>query len=300
MDWNDVAVFLSIFRSGSVREAARATKVDPSTVSRRLASFERSLGARLFERVPTGLTPTSAAAEILDAAERMEAEYLGIGRRVAGRDKRMSGVVRVTTPVALSDIAFNAISAFAERHSKVQVEVLTSDTLIDLNGREADVAIRIANAPPEELVGRRVAKLAGALYASSSYCKARPAPLDNREHRWIDWAPQYAVKPSLAWVAKSYPERHVALRALSTHDVLQAVTAGVGIGALPCVLAGPQLVRLITAPSETWSSVWVLTHRELRPSARVRALAQWLAQCLGTERRRIEGTTEGARVRSGT
>jgi DNA-binding transcriptional LysR family regulator len=289
MDWNDVAIFLSLSRCGSVRDAARVAKVDPSTVSRRLAAFERSLGARLFDRLPTGLSPTAAAGEIMDSALRMEAEYHGIGRRVAGRDTRMSGLVRLTLPRALSELAFAALRRFGELHPEVEVESLTSDVTVDLNGRQADVALRIADAPPEHLVGQRIARLASAIYASEAYRRAHPLPLSSDEHRWVDWAPQYLVKPALAWVAKSYPHRRLALRGLSTHDVLEAVVNGVGLGALPCVLETAQVVRLEMSPPASWSSVWVLTHREVRPSARVRALASFLAQALRASRARIEG-----------
>jgi DNA-binding transcriptional LysR family regulator len=97
-------------------------------------------------------------------------------------------------------------------------------------------------------------------------------------------------------VAKSYPHRRLALRGLSTHDVLEAVLNGVGLAALPCVLESAQLVRLEMSPTATWSSIWVLTHREVRPSARVRALANFMTVALRVDRARIEGKrSPGAR-----
>jgi DNA-binding transcriptional LysR family regulator len=98
----------------------------------------------------------------------------------------MSGLVRLTLPRALSELSFAALRRFGELHPDVEVESLTSDVTMDLNGRQADVALRIADAPPEHLIGQRVAKLASAVYASECYWRAHPMPLHSDEHRWVD------------------------------------------------------------------------------------------------------------------
>jgi DNA-binding transcriptional LysR family regulator len=163
--------------------------------------------------------------------------------------------------------------------------------MVDVDGRQADVALRVANEPPVDLVGRRVASLAGALYARRDYLERHDEPLESPIHTWVDWDRRLASKPALAWIAERYPQRRIAVRGLSTIDVLHAVLAGAGVGPLPCLSGDrePSLVRLVDAPKDTWSSVWLLTHRDLRRAARVRAVLAHLTEALLAQKARIEG-----------
>jgi DNA-binding transcriptional LysR family regulator len=296
MDWSDLHLFLAVVRTGSLRRAARSLRLDPSTLSRRLAALERASGARLFERKPSGLLLTSAGKHMVESAERIDLELHALGRRIAGCDERLSGVVRVTMPSSFGDLVSRATAGFVRAHPTIEVELLTLDAMVAIDGREADVAVRVADAPPEHLVGRRVAALAGALYASRAYLVEHPEPLDAPAHGWVLWDRRLAAKPAFGWVEERYPIQRTAARGLTTADVLHAVRAGVGVGLLPCLVADPEasLVRLVDAPRNVWPRVWLLTHRELRPTARVRVYMEWLAHALRLEKARIEGDTSPA------
>jgi DNA-binding transcriptional LysR family regulator len=291
MEWSDVQIFLAVARSGTVRGAAHALRVDASTVSRRVAALEQAAGARLFERTRGGFVLTASGQTMLESSQRMDAEIEGLRRRLVGADRRLEGVVRVTFPGSFTSIAHEAMAAFARNHPAVEVELLTLDLMVDVDGRQADVAIRVAGQPPEHLVGRRVATLAGALYASRAYLREHGDDLCAPSHSWVDWDRRLGSKPAFAWLAERFPGRRIVARGLSTADVAQAVRSGVGIGPLPCLVADPEpeLVRLADAPAETWSPVWLLTHADLKPAARVRAVVAHLARALRDGRARIEG-----------
>jgi DNA-binding transcriptional LysR family regulator len=292
MQWSDVQVFLAVVRAGTVRRAAATMKIDASTVSRRIAALERSAGVRLFERTAAGLVLTPPGKAMLESSERVSDELEQLARRMVGHDRRLGGLVRVTFPGSFTALVHRAVTPFVRQHPAIEVELLTLDALVDIDGRQADIAIRAAAQPPEHLVGRRIAYLAGALYASSVYLRTHDGPIESNEHSWVDWDRRLSSKPAFAWLQRRVPgARRVAVRGLSTADVLQAVVAGVGIGALPCIVgdAEPSLVRLLDAPAEAWSSVWLLTHAELRPAARVRAVMGHLSEALRAERPRIEG-----------
>ena len=291
MHWSDVQLFVAVVRNGTVRGAARALRLDPSTVSRRIAALEHAIGARLFERTSRGLVLTASGTLMVQCGERVDGELEELGRRIVGRDRRLSGVVRVTFPGSFTALVHAAIGTFLEHHPAIEVELLTLDVPIDVDGRQADVAIRVADRPPQHLVGRRVASLAGALYASREYLEHHDEALEASVHAWIDWDRRLASKPAIAWVEERYPRRRVVARGLSTADVLHAVLAGTGIGPLPCIVgdAEPSLVRLVDAPKEVWSSVWLLTHGDLRRAARVRAVIEHLAEVIRVRRPRIEG-----------
>jgi DNA-binding transcriptional LysR family regulator len=297
--WDDLKLFVTVAQSGTVRGAAHRLKVDASTVSRRIAALEQGVGARLFERTSGGLRLTSAGKAVLQSGEKVDSEIQELARRLVGHDGRLEGVVRVTFPGSLTRILHTAMASFVERHPAIEMELLTADALLDVDGRQADVAVRVMGQPPEHLVGRRVGSLAGAVYASRDYLERRPLPLDSREHSWVEWDARLATKPAFRWLSERFPERRVVARGLSTADVTAAVVAGAGMGALPCVVGDgePTLVRLFDAPKETWSSVWLLTHRELKPAARVRVVMSHLVESLRAERWRIEGRRERARGR---
>ena len=165
-----------------------------------------------------------------------------------------------------------------------------------MDGRQADVVVRVAEQPPANLVGRRVASLAAAIYASRDYLRRHPEPLDARTHAWVDWDRCLSTKPGFGWLTSRFPERRVVVRGLSTADVACAVAAGVGVGPLPCLVgdADSSLVRLGDAPRDVWSSVWLLTHPELRSAARVRAAMNHFGMAMDCERARIQGGTRGA------
>jgi DNA-binding transcriptional LysR family regulator len=97
LDWDDLRVFLAISRSKTLSGAARTLGVNQTTVTRRLETLEARLGVRLFDRSPGGVSPTSAATDILQVAERVEDNIALIERQLIGQDTRLTGELRVTT-----------------------------------------------------------------------------------------------------------------------------------------------------------------------------------------------------------
>ena len=96
-DWNDLRHFLAVARAGSTLAGAEALKVNQTTVARRIAALERSLGAKLFDRAQSGYRLTELGHELLPAAERLEIEAATVTRLVEQRSRRLAGTIRVTT-----------------------------------------------------------------------------------------------------------------------------------------------------------------------------------------------------------
>jgi DNA-binding transcriptional LysR family regulator len=132
VDWNDLRYFLAVYRAGSSSAAARALGVQHTTVGRRLAALEAGLGTSLFTRTPTGLTPTSAAADILNLAEAAETSVLAIERQARSTDAQLSGRVRLTTSDAFAGFFVRHLDALYAEHPALQVEVLTGNRNFDL------------------------------------------------------------------------------------------------------------------------------------------------------------------------
>jgi len=289
-DWDDLRFFLAVARKGSIRGAAALLEVNHSTVSRRIDAFEKKLGARLFERLPSGYFMTHAGEGMRQSAESIEAEFHAIDRRVVGRDAKPSGLLRVTLLDAMAQkLLMPDIVQFNRAHSGIELELVASDSTANLSKREADVAIRISNDPPDSLVGRRVVKLATASYASVDYLARMARPDGKSDLTWIGWDDPVSDPQ---WVRDGpYPE--IPARNRINHSMLQleAAKAGMGMAVLPCFLGDAERSLRRVAPERAtplWE-IWLLTHEDLRRTARVRLFMDFMANAILAKKDLLEG-----------
>ena len=295
LDWHDLQTFLAIARSGSLQGAARSLGVNHSTVFRRLNAFEAALGVRLFERLPGGYQPTPAGEDLRASAARIEQEVQGVERRLLGGDVRLIGSLRFTTTDTLAQGLLGPhLAAFHRRYPGIELELVTGNAFFSLSRREADVALRPGRQTEDAMVGRRLGWIAVALYGAQSYLAQRPPPLSADElgrHALISGDASLGHLPAVRWLAMLAPAAAVVLRCNSWLSQLAAARAGLGLAALPCFLgdAEPALVRVLPPEPALASELWLLTHPELRRSARVRAFMDSLAAGLRAERARLAG-----------
>lgn len=288
VNWDNLRFFLAVARAGSIRKAAQDLHVTHSTVSRRIDAFERDLDARLFERLPTGYLLTTAGEAVQASAERIEGEVDQVARRVMGQDARLSGRLKVALPDALAQgLLMTALVRFSEIHPQIELELLISTRMADLSRREADVAVRLSNDPPASLVGRRLLRSARANYAAPAYLARHQA--DPHMMRWIGWAD---TVPAPQWVRES-DLPHLTIQNRVADPMVQQVAArsGMGVAMLPCFLGDPdpELVRVPPAEATPDRDIWLLTHEDLRHTARVRRLMAHLAEAILGERALLEG-----------
>ena len=295
MDWDDLRLFLAVARAGSLSGAARALGVNHSTVFRRINAFEERLGVRLFERFPGGYVLTPAGEEMREAALRIEDEVATLGRKVSGQDLRLSGTVRITTIDMLGlGLLPRHLAAFRSAYPGIELEMQLTNAALNLGRREADVALRVGNEPPEALIGRRVGRLAFAVYGSAGYCARRP-DTSLEGHDWIGLDSEQA--PLARRFARFLPGARATFRANSVAATIAAARAGIGLAALPCGLADPDpdLVRIADVPQDFGLDLWLLTHEDLRRTARIRAFMDFLAEAIAREAPLLEGRTAAAR-----
>ncbi|VAW71024.1 Transcriptional regulator, LysR family [hydrothermal vent metagenome] len=278
MNWDDLRFFLAVAQKGSIRGASEALSVNASTVSRRIDTFEKKLGTRLFERLPTGYILTSAGEEILESSERIEDEVAKLDRNIIGRDAQLNGSLTVTMAAPLAThLLMPDFVKFGQRYPGIELELSVSSEEINLSKREADVAIRITNNPPEYLVGRHITDIAKAAYASHEYLAThnikQPELL-----RWIGWE-----DPELypTWVKESiYPKTPVRHKANDILVQLEAAKSGMGMTILPCFMADsvPELTRISPISASHCGDIWILTHKDLRYTARVRIFMDYIVK----------------------
>jgi len=291
MDWDNLRYFLAVARKGSIRAAASALSVNHSTVARRISSFEKKLGVRLFERLPNGYVLTSTGEEMMKSAQHVEDEIVKLDRQVIGRDTELSGVLRVTMPTALAThLLMPDISAFTRLYPGIQLEMAFSNEEFNLRKREADIAVRLTHNPPDYLVGRRILHPAKGVYASHEYLQYHDPDKEPEKLSWIGW--EELSSPSQWNKDSRFAAAPVMHKADDLLAQLEAVKAGIGIAMLPCFLADmvPSLKRLekITAKG-TCGDLWILTHEDLRATARVRAFIDYMIKAFEQHRDLLEG-----------
>ncbi|MCG8422202.1 MAG: LysR family transcriptional regulator [Proteobacteria bacterium] len=280
MNWDDVRYFLAIARAGSYVGAADELGVSHTTVSRRIQAFEGSLGARLVERLPDGLGLTAAGERMLQAAQSSEREFLAAERQIAGRDTRLFGSLRVTVPYLLADhLLMRHFAAFAAVHPDIELQIIAAPTLVSLTRREADVAIRVTNQPPESAVGRRVAVLCWALYVSETLhrtCRDNAVPVP-----FIGLDDDAQVPD---WYAECFPGARLRARVNDHALLVEAVRAGMGAAVLARFVGDrePGLRRVMDLPDRD-VGLWLLTHAEIRSAARVRVFLDTMHEVLAKE-----------------
>ena len=291
-DWDDLRFFLAVARAGSVSGAARALDVNHATVSRRVRTMERRVGVRLFERSPDGWTPTAAGLEMQESALRVESEIQAIERQVTGRDEQLVGPLRVATSDVATRTLMPTFRAFAESHPGIELELVVSNGLSDLARREADVALRTSVGPPADaLVGRRLARVASSLYASVELLDRHGHTSDLAAYPWIGFAGGMADSPQARWLDENVPGARIAMRLEALLVAHNAVRNAVGVAILPCVLGDddPDLRRVVPDLLVPAGEIWVLTHRDLRATARVRAFIDFVRDSILERRELIEG-----------
>jgi DNA-binding transcriptional LysR family regulator len=290
-DWADLPVIVAVARHGTLRRAARALGVSHSTVLRRLDAAEATLGSRLFVRRPDGqLELTASGQDVFDTSEQLEELIAGMERRIHGRDLELAGPLHVTMPATLLPVLWPDLAAFCDRYPRIDLVATGGFTYVDLAYREADVALRIVDEPSPELVGRKLATVAVGIYGSTRYLASKPARTPLARHDFIGWSEGASSVAFARWMREHLPAVRIRARISADSQLEAAVSAGVGLAMLPCALGDVhpdwrrvKSVRDLTGP------LWLLSHKDLRATARVRAFRDYLADVVVAKRDLIEG-----------
>jgi DNA-binding transcriptional LysR family regulator len=280
-DWDRLRVVLALRRGGTLSAAARALRVDHTTIARRLEGFERDLGAPLFERSPEGFAATPLGEEVLAAAERMEGEITGLLRRLDGAAGGLTGLVRLTTtPHLASSLFAPALGGFLSAHPGLQMELVGDSRSLDLSRREADLAVRMSRPEVPGLVARRLGEIAFACYTAAS----DPRPFEAQH--FLAYEDASGNAPLQRHLAGLVPPERMVLRSNTMQTLLEAARAGLGCVMLSCFYGERDLaLRRVPSPRAMPPvTLWLLYHEDLRRSPRVRAAVAFVDEVIATNR----------------
>ncbi len=282
LDWEDVKTFAEVAGARTVRRAAKSLGVHHSTVSRRIERLEQSTGVRLFDRRPEGYALTEAGEALVAVARSFASDLNDVDRQIAGLDKGLTGKITATMSEPLATLAFAPhLATFRERYPGLDVEIIVTHNFLDVARREADVAIRMDNNPPQSLVGKRLFRYTTSIYASPEYLARHDITKDPENARWIGW--DSADGPYPDWTQSTEFARVPTWGAFNDLRMQTAAAkAHLGLAMLPCFTADREtgLVRATARPPMPSRDVWVLTHDDLRRTARVRAFMDFAEDVL--------------------
>jgi DNA-binding transcriptional LysR family regulator len=293
LSWDDFRYVKAIADTRSLAGAAERLHVNHSTVFRRLGQIEEQLGSRLFERGRAGYTLTASGEQMVELAERMGDEIVSFERKVTGQDLRPSGELRVTTSdVLLLHFLGEVLAGFRRAYPEILVDVLVSNQRLNLSKRDADVAVRATYHNPDPQSGSKVAHIGWAVFGSTALAAQHLDPItDAGRYDWVSFSDQVALARATKWLKDRAADKRVVYKVNTMIGLAEAAAGGIGLVLLPCYVgaAVAGLARLSPILPELEGELWVMTHPDLRNTARVRAFVEYCAEAVARRRRRIEG-----------
>ena len=288
MDWNQFQYFLKVADLGNLNAAARELGVNHSTVFRRIKSLEDRLNVRLFERTRKGYVLTEAGEEILGTVQLIEDQMFDIQRKLLGKDIRLSGNLKISTTDTIGYYWLPPyIKAFKDLYPEILIDLDIQIRFTNLTKREADVVMPAVNIQPDFMVGRKLAPIYFRLYASTPYIEkyGMPATVDDfPSHRFLFPNEALATLSTSLWLKKNVTAHCVVAASDKLSTLFKFAQQDMGIAALPHYVgqSDGQMVEIMELPDDCHRNVWILTHPDLRNTARVRAFMQFMHQQVKT------------------
>lgn len=279
IDHTDLSLVLALVRGRSLARAAELLQVDVSTVFRAVRRLEAALGVALFEKSRRGYEPSETARALAEQAERAE-QALDAARVALEQGKQVvSGTVRMTcTDAVLSNLLLPALARFMPNYPALALELVTSNDFANLSRRDADLALRLTNQPPEHLVGRRLARVTYVVCARDDGQDRSDLPRQS----WIAPDESMPDHATVLWRQRELPSVTPSYRCSSMYAVAQLARAGLGVAALPdFILRSQPELRALSAPLPGCDTeLWLLTRPDCRALRSVQTLFEELSEAL--------------------
>ncbi len=287
LDWNHLRAFHATAEHGSLSAAARALGLTQPTLGRQITALEEGLSLMLFERDGRRLTLTDAGRELLAHVRDMGSAANRLALSADGQRSELKGLVRITaSDVSSAHYLPQVVSQIRLRAPQITVEVVADDDIRNLMAREADIALRHIRPEQPQLVAKLLTEKTGHFYAATSYLNNRGRPetvQDLVQHDWI--AMGEIARMHQYMVAMGIPITPDHFRTVSENGLVswEMCKAGLGICPMGDDIAAdvPNLERVLPDVLNVTYPVWLVTHRELHTSPRIRLVFDILAEHLG-------------------
>lgn len=282
LDWDDLKVFLHAARGGSLGSAAKRLRVDQSTISRRVAHLECTLGMALFERLPSGLRVNEAGERLLCHAERIESAVIAMREDVQCGGSRMAGRVRLATMEGIASLYLaSRFSRLRQQHPNLTIELLTSPQTVSVNRREADLFLSFFMPNGLGMVSERLGCFQLGLYGSRCYFDREgfpENPADLARHSFVTYIDDLIQLNSVRWLDDVIKNPTISFHSNSMIAQMNAAAGGLGLVLLPsfATCGRDDLVPVLHDRLSTTREVWINVHNDLQFVPRIRAVSSFL------------------------
>ncbi|MBM7036900.1 LysR family transcriptional regulator [Vibrio ulleungensis] len=279
MDWNDLKYVIAIAEYGTLKAASSHLNVNSTTVWRRIQQLEKKLSAQLFIVSRKGYQLTETGQSVLENAKRIESLADCILIESDLKHQKVQGLIRITAPSTMAAITLPQwIKEFREDYPDVQFEILEASQLLDIEHREADIAIRASHGAPQALIARKMRDVTLSVYASQLFLDANgieaSMPLSQMKHLYaIDFVQMDNL--AIQWYKNQFKHNPKSIYCNSISTALNAALNDQGIALLPTD-DSHNLVELFRLDKKYNSSLWILANKDLRNTARIKAFWDFL------------------------
>ncbi|MEJ6395219.1 LysR family transcriptional regulator [Gymnodinialimonas sp. 2305UL16-5] len=275
-DWNQVRAFLATVEEGSLSGAARALGTTQPTVGRQVSALEQGLGVSLFERAGRGLVLTPSGAAILEAVQEMGSAAARISVVAAGQNDSVAGRVAISVSDMMAiHIMPDILRKIRDKAPEIEIELIVTNDISDLLRREADIAIRHVEPTEPELIGRQIRSGVARFYASDAFIAKHGCPrrlAEAKDLPMIGFAAPQAMADELARRGLQISAGTIQFYSGAICAAWAMVEAGLGVGLMSEDMAEDRrgLRRILEDEPTLPVDMWLVTHRDVRTSRRIR------------------------------
>jgi len=283
-DWNQARAFLATAEEGSLSAAARALGQTQPTLGRQVSALEEDLGVTLFQRAGRSLSLTQAGLELLDHFRAMGDAASRISLTASGKSQAIEGQVRITATNVMATYYLPAVlKQLREIAPEIEIDVVASNEVRDLTRREADIAIRHVRPEQPDLIAKLVGETSAHFYASTEYLDKHGRPetaSDLSDAYFIGFEHPERLLTMFNALGLSLTKRNFKLTTASGTMTIELVKHGLGISVLSKEIAEltPGLEPVLPELDPIPVPIWLVTHRELHTSRRIRLVFDLLAE----------------------
>ncbi|WP_269583206.1 LysR family transcriptional regulator [Roseibium sp. Sym1] len=285
-DWNQARAFLVTAEEGSLSAAARALGLTQPTLSRQVAALEETLGVTLFQRVSKSLILTEAGVELVDHVRAMGEAASRVSLAASGKSQQVEGLVTVsTTDLMAAHVLPDILRNLREVAPGIEVKLLCTNSLSDLRRREADIAIRHVAPDHPDLFARKLREAPARVFGARSLVEQYERPLtkaDAPEMDFIGFDNNEELVGYLRAFGLEVSEANIRLGSPNGVVAWELVRQGFGLSIMADEIAArfPEIVPAFTDLDPITFPIWLVTHRELHTSRRIRVVFDHLAEGL--------------------
>jgi DNA-binding transcriptional LysR family regulator len=275
MNWNDVRFILAVAEHGTLHDAAQALSVSHTTVWRRIQTLEKNIGAQLFISDRQGYRLTDIGKEVLQHAKTVSDNMDAIDRVINGQGTELKGLIRLTAPFqATNTLLPSLLKEFQSMYPQIRFEILLANAELDLEKREADIAIRGTQNVPGNLIGRCLGKTMWSLYVSDELYTGKLLSIDEIKTLPMIGYQNFNTQAG-RWYADTFKDVPKVVTCSELDNGRSFADVGMGVALLPSGVDN-NLNEIYRLPEALGSELWLLTHKEMRTSAKIKAFWDFL------------------------